>query len=413
MARPKSKAPSLRYHLSGQSVVTIDGRDFYLGRHNSPESLARYAVLIGIYQAGGLTLPEGFDLSALDDRVAVLTSLSPVAASTHQEAEPIRVRHVTAAYRLVAATKYASNAQELARIDKLTAELDTEAGDLLTTEYGPMKLQQQRQRWIDAGLSRLYCNRLTNLVIRMFRHAVSQELTAVAVVERLRSVEPLRAGQTTAVELEPVRPVAIGDVRATAAYLSPVLRAMIRVHLGTGMRPSEVCRMRPCDIDRTGNDWIYRPAKHKSAHRGAVKAVPIVGDARAAIEDYFNRPADAFLFSPAESMSWFRAQQRAARKSKVQPSQADRSKAKPERQPGGCFTPTSYRQAIQRAAKRAGVASWHPYQIRHLVASAIRDALGVEAAQAALGHAHLSMTQHYAKLSLDKAVQAVAAAPRL
>jgi hypothetical protein len=28
MARPRSQTPSLRYHLSGQSVVTLDGRDF-------------------------------------------------------------------------------------------------------------------------------------------------------------------------------------------------------------------------------------------------------------------------------------------------------------------------------------------------------------------------------------------------
>src|SRR6056297_2264685 len=56
MARPKAKAPARRYHISGQSVVTIAGRDFYLGPHDSPESIARYAVLIGIYQRNWLTL---------------------------------------------------------------------------------------------------------------------------------------------------------------------------------------------------------------------------------------------------------------------------------------------------------------------------------------------------------------------
>jgi hypothetical protein len=72
MARPKAKAPSLRYHLSGQSVVTIDGKDFYLGKHDTPESLARYAVLIATYQAGGLKLPAGFDAYALDARAAAI-----------------------------------------------------------------------------------------------------------------------------------------------------------------------------------------------------------------------------------------------------------------------------------------------------------------------------------------------------
>ncbi len=61
MARPKSSTPALRPHISGQSVVTIDGRMFYLGPHGSPQSLARYAVLIGMYQAGGLSLPDDLD----------------------------------------------------------------------------------------------------------------------------------------------------------------------------------------------------------------------------------------------------------------------------------------------------------------------------------------------------------------
>lgn len=112
-------------------------------------------------------------------------------------------------------------------------------------------------------------------------------------------------------------------------------------------------------------------------------------------------------------MSWLRAIQRAARKSKVQPSQMSRAKAKPAKQPGPAYTPSSYRQAIQRAARRAGVPHWHPYQLRHLAATHIRNLLGVEAAQAALGHSHAAMTEHYAKQSLDKAVKAAEVAPRL
>ncbi len=48
MVRPKSKAPALRYHLSGQSVVTIDGRDVYLGKHDSPEAIVlKLRFLVG------------------------------------------------------------------------------------------------------------------------------------------------------------------------------------------------------------------------------------------------------------------------------------------------------------------------------------------------------------------------------
>jgi len=93
MSKPKSKAPARRFHLSGQSVVTIGGRDFYLGPHDSPESIARYAVLIGIYQANGLTLPEEFDPASLDVQAAILLGqLSPQAAATNQAKLPKLVR---------------------------------------------------------------------------------------------------------------------------------------------------------------------------------------------------------------------------------------------------------------------------------------------------------------------------------
>ena len=81
MARPKAKAPALSYHISGQSIVRIDSRDFYLGKQDSPESIARYAVLIGIYQAGGMSLPEDFNASTLDERAALVLGQSQAVVS--------------------------------------------------------------------------------------------------------------------------------------------------------------------------------------------------------------------------------------------------------------------------------------------------------------------------------------------
>ena len=411
MARPKAKAPALRYHISGQSVVTIDGRDYYLGKHDSPEAIARYAVLIGVYQAGGLKLPSDFDPSELNARAANIFAAAP--QPSQQSKEPLSVRHVTASYRELVRTKYANNPAELHRQYQICDETDKHEGDRLADDYGPLALQRQRQRWIDAGNSRVYCNRLANAVVRMFKYAVSQELVKPETWQRLKSVEPLRIGQTQAPETEPRRPVAIEVVRQTAKHLSPVLKAMLRVQVATGMRPSEICNLRPCDIDRSGTVWMFRPAKHKTANKGKRKAVPIVGDARDAITDYLNRDSQAFCFSPIESMAWFRTNQRASRKSKVQPSQASRTKADPKKQPGEKYTPTSYRQSIQRAAKTAEVELWHPYQLRHLAGTVVRDALGIEAAQALLGHSELRMTEHYAKQTEAKAIEAAQHAPKL
>lgn len=47
MARPKKSVPSYLLHRpSGRARVRIGGRDVYLGRHNSPESLEEYRRLL-------------------------------------------------------------------------------------------------------------------------------------------------------------------------------------------------------------------------------------------------------------------------------------------------------------------------------------------------------------------------------
>lgn len=88
-------------------------------------------------------------------------------------------------------------------------------------------------------------------------------------------------------------------------------------------------------------------------------------------------------------------------------------KLNPKRAPGTKFTKDSYRRAIQRAAERAGVPRWFPYQLRHLAATKIREALGIESAQALLGHAHYQMTEHYVQQSLERAIVTANAAPQL
>ena len=50
--------PAYRFHVSGQAVVTLAGKDFYLGPHDSPESRARYFELVQEYNANGKIAPK-------------------------------------------------------------------------------------------------------------------------------------------------------------------------------------------------------------------------------------------------------------------------------------------------------------------------------------------------------------------
>ena len=66
--------PAYRFHVSGQAVVTLAGKDLYLGPHHTPESRARYFELVLEYNANGKQASD---------------------APTHQIEQAITVRTVT------------------------------------------------------------------------------------------------------------------------------------------------------------------------------------------------------------------------------------------------------------------------------------------------------------------------------
>lgn len=269
--------PDYRYHISGQAVVTLDGKDFYLGLHDSAESRSKYFALIQEYNANGLKAPK---------------------RDSHQADTPISVRCVTGEFREHIKTKYATNKQELDRFTNLCTTLEDDYGDEPAADFGPRKLATLRELFVVSGNCRRYVNRQTRNVTLIFKYGVSRELVAPDRLVALESLEPLRYGQTKAKESTPVTAVDIEAVRLTAIHLSPIIKAMVRIQAATGMRPSEVCKMRPCDIDKSGPEWFYRPPDHKTAHRGKAKGVPIVGDAKLALIPYLKRAPEAFCFSP-------------------------------------------------------------------------------------------------------------------
>ena len=166
--------------------------------------------------------------------------------------------------------------------------------------------------------------------------------------------------------------------------------------------------MRPCDIDRSKEVWIYSPAKHKNMHRGHSRKVPLGPKAQAILTPYLKRPELAFIFSPQEAEEERHKQQRAARKSKLTPSQQSR-KPKPngKRRAGLRYDTASLRKAVERGIAKVNkirakatpplpkILAWHPNQIRHKKATEICEQYGLYAAQMALGHKHADVTQVY------------------
>lgn len=273
--------------------------------------------------------------------------------------------------------------------------------------FGPLALKAVRQRLVDAGNCRGVVNQRTRRIVRMFKWGVSEELVPPAAYQALKAVCGLQANRTEARETQRVMPVPAADVDTTLSFLNRTVRAMVELQHLTGMRPGEVCRVRLCEINRTGEVWTYRPAHHKTKHHGKERIVMIGPKGRAVIESFVAGGTvvdpSAPLFSPRRMRCERFAEMRAARKTSVQPSQANRSNRCPVRPVGELFTPRLYSCIIRRAAIRAGVAPWHPNQLRHAFATVVRREHGLEAAQVLLGHSRADVTQIYAERNADLA----------
>jgi integrase len=156
--------------------------------------------------------------------------------------------------------------------------------------FGPLALKDYRDRMIEADLCRSYVNKRVNMVRRMFRWAVEEELVPPSVFHGLQAVMGLRRGRSGAREGEPVRPIAEAWVRRTMEFMQPVVAAMVELQMLTGMRPGEVCILRPMDVDRRGKVWLYTPADHKTAHHGHKRVVPIGPRGQEVLRPFLTRP---------------------------------------------------------------------------------------------------------------------------
>ncbi|MDA7873614.1 site-specific integrase [Rhodopirellula sp.] len=384
MARPKTKRPKYQYHESGQAFVEFNGVRFYLGEYETRKSIAKYHRLVTEYLENGLQTPD---------------------SDPHLADDPVRISDLTAEYQEYVRTIHHGKSEPIRSADKLCELLCKHHGKEPADEFGPRKLAAIRLLFIDTGNKRNTVNRKIREVVRIFKFGVSMELVEPATWQKLTALESLKANQSAAPESEPVAPVSMADITATTRHLSPVIRAMIELHVLTGMRPSEVFRMRPCDIEkRPDGVWVYRPFISKNERHGHDRRIPIVGDNRIALEPYLDRDPESFCFSPAESAEWYVEQkQRVAKCPRKKPY---KGKTTPQRRPGEQFDKDSYRKAIQRACVKAGVERWVPLQLRHTSATLVREALNIEAAQHLLGHRSPSMTVRYAECSLERGVEA-------
>lgn len=394
------RVPSYRLHKpTGQALVCLSGRRIYLGKHNTPESKERYRKLVAEWLAAGSVVPP------------------PTVGKPASNA--LSVAELALAYTRFAEGYY--QLREAERVSVAMRRLADHWGEMDAAELSPVEVEALASVLATDGLSRPYINCLTGCIKRSVRWAARKGLVPPTTWHRVQLAESLKKGRTEAYEPADIEPVPEADLNATMPHLPPIVADMVQLQRLLGCRPGELVQLRPCDIDRSGNVWVYTPQRHKNDYRGKPRRIPVGPRAQTILKSYLVRAAEVPCFSPAESEGQRKAELRERRKTRVQPSQRCRKKPKPKKQPGNAYTVSSYRRVIERAADKADaqahreqpevkaekrlVSRWHPHQLRHLAATTIRAEYGIEASQCVLGHAKLNATEIYAARDMDKAMQ--------
>lgn len=391
----KRAVPKYRKHKqSGQAIVTLSGRDYLLGPHGTKASALEYDRLVMEWLASGRS-----------------PSFGTASAS-------MSITELVIDYAQHSKSYYGSGPNsELHRIKRVLRPVRKLYGKTPVAEFGVLQLKAVRQQFINEGLSRSFINASVRRLIRMFKWAVAEGRLPASVPHALSMVPGLLRGKTTARETEPVMPVDDALIDATLPHLPDVVADMVRVQRLTGCRPAEVCSIRPCDVDRSVDPWQYRPQSHKTQNRGRERVIFIGPQAQAILLRYLVWDPEAHCFRPCDSEVKRRAAVHEARKTPLSCGNRPGSnrKRQPRRQPGECYNPRSYHQAIRYGCLKAFPVpehlvgdtaaeakwkkehKWCPLRLRHTAATTIRKHFGLEAAQTVLGHSKADVTQIYAE----------------
>jgi integrase len=404
--------PSYRLHKpSGLAVVRVRGRDVYLGRHGTPESHQAYRTVVAEWLASTHLAPPG-----------------------PEPQSPRTINELVLAYLQFAKSYYVREGvptREIENIKQAVRPLVELYGQGTADQFGPLALKAVRSVMIERGWCRSLVNARVNLIRRVIKWGVENELVTPSVLHGLQAVSGLKRGRCGVRETQPVKPVDDAVVAATCAVAPRSIAAMIQLQRLTGMRPGEVVIMRTRDIDRSERIWQYVPSTHKTQHHGRNRIVYLGPAAQRLLKPFLKTDLDAFLFTPAETLAERSMARRLRRRTRVQPSQIERQRRAKPRPVQPRYDTMSYTRAITYACDQAfphpefskvrpsqlspeqleqvdrwrKAHRWTPNRLRHSAATQLRKQFGIEAARVVLGHSSADVTEIYAEQDLQRAAE--------
>lgn len=354
MSRKKKWPPVPHPHAaSGQERVRIHGRDHYLGPIGSQAARDAYAALV-------VKLAEG--------------GPPPEPVPKRKRTAGLTVAEVVELHGKDARERYDPKGRESRQFDYACAPLLHVCPSLPVCRFDAARLEAVRDEMIRRGWSRKVINRRVIRIRTLFRWGEMKGHVPGGCWSALRALPPLPANDRRVKSSELRKPPEWADFARACRMMPATVRDCLLVQLFAGTRPSETRTMLVRELDRSAEEWVYRPEQHKNAWRLQTREVVIGPRARKVIEKHLagKRPQDHVFVSGYGKGGGTR-----------------------------CYSDCSYPRAVARACERAEVPPFSPYDLRHLAKRRATRAAGLEGARAMLGHRSVTTTAHEYDAGVD------------
>ena len=410
------KLPKILKQKRGKSVyatvrTTIAGhqKSFYLGKYGTPEAQRKYRQFCETLTSADLLTPPtpSLSISYLYHRF-----LNTIEGKNDSESNNMR-RAIRYAVECFGDDLILDDFADDTRTIKILTEFqqyllsiaDEERTEQTDAVYGVQSpkagqpvFRQTKKKWTYTGI-----NRLVKKWISVLRWGCRQGILPFAIFRVLDALQPLtsKSGLPRSPEVEAASDDAL---KAVLPYMTPTLREMVQIQRGTGMRAKEVCDLLVGDIDKSGDAWIVKTGRHKTAAYRRYRYFAFSAEETALLRQRCAGKADTdHVFSQRENFAEFWALQRAQRKTHVQPTQQERAAERANKRLlryHDFFSERSYAQSIRTACRRArkagvDVKDINPKSIRHAAYTEYSDKYGVDVASKNAGHTSPRMADVY------------------
>jgi integrase len=381
MARKPLWPPPLRTHATGQAFVRWKGKNYYLGKAGTPESLEAYERLKARLAAGSDPKPR--------DTPEGLTVAGAVAAwleHLHQNYDP-RGRTAEVAMSAVRPLLRLFGGSAVAEFGARQLE-EVQAAMVSGCWLTPAERADLERRGFPTRWAASHVNSKLGRIRTCWRWLEKRGMVPRGSHGNLSTVDAIRAGRRDVRRTQRRKPVSRADLDAVLPeiqrrYRRRPVAAMLELQWLAGMRSCEVRLMRGQDIDRAGpvvdgvRIWLYRVGEdaNKTAHLGQQRVVALGPACQAVLAPWLAAAGDAWVF--------------------------------PVRAGGHPYGRHEYARSVRKAGQRAGVVI-APYATRHAAATRIRAELGEDACRAFLGHRNIDTTALYGTVDVETAARAAA-----